>query len=177
MKIKKIFFVLLSILLFFSFLITTKNDKDIFSGDYFFAAVFIFSLVLILRFSGSSKRISIFLASILAIFCVNVFVLNNYQLVYGADLLLPTIFTSFGAGMLVLWLDNTKAGQFLVSGLLLVLLGLNLATLLQGTFVIVWLTYIIGTVKLAWPLFLLILGIGSLLKAQKIKKSISQVQE
>ncbi|GJQ62262.1 MAG: hypothetical protein SCALA702_13150 [Melioribacteraceae bacterium] len=177
MKIKKIVFVLVTIVLFLSFLFLTKGEAGLFSGNYFLIPVFILSLVLIARFTGNNKRVTIFLAANVAIVCVSLFVLNNFQMKYGTDFLLPTVFTSLGTGFLVLWQDNSRIFQFLLFGLVLLLLGLNFATTLNGTWISDWFGYITKTVSNAWPWFLLIIGVGSIVKARNIKKITTQVPQ
>lgn len=95
------------------------------------------------------------------------YVANNTQLYFGAELLLPTIFVAFGTGFLALYLDETRSRSFLYISIGLILPGIWFATFLKKTIIADWISIFSSMVVNTWPYLLIVIGIGSLIRARK----------
>jgi hypothetical protein len=82
---------------------------------------------------GNNRRFSLFLGTVLFLVGVLLYVLNNFLIFWGPEILLPSAFIIPGIAYLMLNYDNPSNKKFLIIGTILIITGFTV-TIINGKF-------------------------------------------
>jgi hypothetical protein len=118
---------------------------------------------------GKYKRGLLFLSAGIFVLGVIFIVVNNYEIYVTNNLVFPSILIIIGAGLLILFIDNTKEKVFLYSAFLVMLLGV-FSSYRIDIFSVSSIANSIGIVFVdSWQIFLIIFGVLILLSGKTSK--------
>lgn len=138
-----------------------------YENNFYYLLQFI-GLVMVFSAAERTKRTSIFVGSILFISGMVFFIVDHYEILNPVKIVIPSILISFGAGFLLLFIDNVKEKVFLILSVILFAITLLFIVLHDNYVSLDVANRMVYQMLEFWPVLLSLIGIG-LLANSRIK--------
>jgi hypothetical protein len=160
----------LSLLLAGSMMILNMFNITAFKNPSIAAVAMIFFSLYSTFSSKNIGRIYSFLNGVIFTIGVILFVISEYEILNTTSVFLPSFFVAMGTGSLMLFIENRKEKLFLITSLILFILGyFTISSLSENPLVIFANNVGISLIRY-WPLIAIIFGVYYLLKMDRKKR-------